>query len=137
MTSNEGLIDVLKELRSQQELCQILARRPTICSLSHISADWKEHLLVEYSKNTFACELMDGQVQDDRCKVVDDIIYYKDKIYLVPESKMKERILKEMHDSPLASHPRYLKIYRQIRDKFSWKGLKNDILQYMREFSTY
>lgn len=114
-----------------------LSRRPAICSLSQISADWKEYLLVEYSKNTFACELMDGQVQDDRYKVVDDIIYYKDIIYLVPESKMKEKVLKELHDSPLTGHPRYLKTYRQIRERFSWKGLKNDVLQYVRECSTY
>lgn len=71
---------------------------------------------------------MDGQLQDDWYKVVDNIIYYKDIIYLVPESKMKENILKEMHDSPLARHPRYLKTYRQIRERFSWKGLKNDVL---------
>jgi len=27
---------------------------------------------------------MDGHIQDDRYRVVDDIIYYKDNIYLVP-----------------------------------------------------
>lgn len=36
-----------------------LSRKLAICVLSQISADWKAHLLVEYSKNTFACKLMD------------------------------------------------------------------------------
>jgi len=63
-----------------------LSRRPKLCSLSEISADWKSELLVEYSKRKFACEVMDNSVQDDRYKVVDDIIYYKDRIYMVPES---------------------------------------------------
>ena len=49
-------------------------------------------------------------------------------IYLIPKSKMKEIILKEMHNSPLARHPGYLKTYKQIRECFSWKGLKNDVL---------
>jgi len=40
-----------------------LFRRPTTCSLMEISADWKSHLLVEYSKNKFACEILDGKVQ--------------------------------------------------------------------------
>jgi hypothetical protein len=62
--------------------------------MSEISVDWKSHLLVEYSKNKFACELMDGQVQDDRYRIVDDIIYYKGRIYLVPESKFKEKYCK-------------------------------------------
>jgi hypothetical protein len=45
-----------------------------------ILADWKYHLLVEYSKDHFACELMDGHIQDDRYIVVDDIIYYRGSI---------------------------------------------------------
>jgi hypothetical protein len=42
------------------------------------------HLLVEYSKNKFVCEVMDGQVVDDSYRVLDDAIFYKDQIYLVP-----------------------------------------------------
>jgi hypothetical protein len=68
-----------------------LSRRPSTYSMSEISVEWKSHLLVEYSKKKFACELMDGQVQDDRYKIVDDIIYYKGRIYLVSESKFKEK----------------------------------------------
>jgi hypothetical protein len=45
--------------------------------MSEIAADWKSLLLVEYSKNTFAGELIDGKIQDDRYTIVDDIIYYK------------------------------------------------------------
>jgi hypothetical protein len=39
-----------------------LSRKPEIFSLAEISVDWKSHLLVEYSKNQFACELMDHNV---------------------------------------------------------------------------
>ena len=39
-----------------------LSRRPVALSLLEISVDWKAHLLVEYSKNKFACEILDGQV---------------------------------------------------------------------------
>jgi hypothetical protein len=42
-----------------------------------ISTDWKSHLLVEYSKNKFACELLDRHVQDDRYRVIDEVIFYK------------------------------------------------------------
>jgi hypothetical protein len=77
-----------------------------------ISTDWKSILLVEHSKNTFSHELMEGIVQDDRYKVVDDIIYYEDKIYLVLESTLKDKILRELHDAPLVGHPRCLKTYR-------------------------
>jgi hypothetical protein len=88
-------------------------------------------LLVEYSKNRFACEVMDGQVVDDRYRVLDDVIFYKDWIYLVPESTLKGKVLKACHNSPTA-----FKTYRQIRERFSWKGLKDDVLRHIRECAT-
>ena len=42
-----------------------LLRRPMSCSLMEISIDWKSHLLVEYSKNKFPREVLDGQVHDN------------------------------------------------------------------------
>jgi hypothetical protein len=39
-----------------------LSRRPACYSLSKIYVEWKSHLLVEYSKNRFACELMEGKI---------------------------------------------------------------------------
>ena len=57
-----------------------LSRRPTSFSLSSISTDWRELLLVEYSKNKFSCELLDGKIQDDRYRIIDDIVYYKNRI---------------------------------------------------------
>ncbi|XP_059064715.1 uncharacterized mitochondrial protein AtMg00860-like [Cryptomeria japonica] len=44
-----------------------LSRRPSVaalCSISEISADWKSQLSVEYSKNQFACEIIDGRFED-------------------------------------------------------------------------
>jgi hypothetical protein len=43
-----------------------LSRKQTILSLMEISADWKSHVLVDYSKNKFACEILDGKVHDSR-----------------------------------------------------------------------
>jgi hypothetical protein len=81
-----------------------LSRRPTSCSLMDISTDWKAQLLVEYSKNKFACEVMDGQVVDERYRVLDDVIFYEDMLYLVPKSTLKEKIWKANHNSPSARH---------------------------------
>jgi hypothetical protein len=60
-----------------------LSRMPPMFSLMDVTTYWKSLLLVEYSKNKFSCEILDGKIQDQRYRVIDDIIYYKDKIYLV------------------------------------------------------
>jgi hypothetical protein len=100
-------------------LADTLSRRPMACSLMEILVHWKSHFLVEYSNNKFACEVMDGQIQDDRYRVIDDVIFYKDRFYLVLDSGLKKNILTALHDSPLAGHQGFFKTYTQIRERLS------------------
>ena len=51
-----------------------------------LDTDWRARLLVEYYKDRFACEVLDGQVTDDRYKMIDEVIYYKDRIFLTKGS---------------------------------------------------
>ena len=67
---------------------------------------------------------------------MDDIIFYKYMVYLVLESKIKEKIMRATHGTPLAGYPGYFKTYREIRERFSWKGLRDDVLQHVRECMT-
>jgi hypothetical protein len=39
-----------------------LSRRPITFSMTKISAYWKSILLVDYSKNTFTCETIEGSI---------------------------------------------------------------------------
>jgi hypothetical protein len=122
---------------NKNEVVDSLSRKPEICSLVEISANWKYHLLVEYSKKKIVGEMTDHNTHDDRYKVVDDIIYYKDHIYLFHESTMKKNIMRAMHKTPLIGHPGYIKTYRKVRERFSWKGLKDDLLRHVKECMTY
>jgi hypothetical protein len=40
-----------------------LSRRPSIYAMTDVSVDWKNHLVMEYSENQFACQVMDRQIQ--------------------------------------------------------------------------
>ena len=81
-----------------------LSRKPATLSLMSLDTDWRARLLVEYSKDRFSCEVLDDQVTDDRYRVIDEIIYYKYRIYLTEGSQLKKKILQASHDSPLAGH---------------------------------
>jgi hypothetical protein len=63
--------------------------------------------------------VIDHIAQDDRYKVVDDIIYYKDRIYLVSESTIKGKIMEATHNTPLAGHLGFFKTYRQVSERFT------------------
>ena len=85
----------------------------------------------------FACELMDNLIQDDKYKIVDGVIFYEGMLYLAHDSTLKEKILKTTHDTPLVGHQRFFKTCKQIRERFSWKGLKDNVLRHVREYMTF
>ena len=110
-----------------------LSRRLAALSLMSLDTDWRAQLLVEYSKDRFVYEVLDGQVTDDKYRVMDEVIYFRDRIFLIGSSQLKENILRTSHDSPLSGHQGFTKTYRAIRERFSWRGLKEDVLWHVRE----
>jgi hypothetical protein len=104
--------------------------------MTDILVDWKAHLLVEYSKNHPACQFMEGKIQDGNFRVIDDIIYYKGQIFLVHKSTFKAKILQACHDSPVVGHQGIGKTCRQVRERFSWKGFKEDVMNHIKECTT-
>ena len=70
---------------------------------------------------------------DNRYRVMDEVIYFRDRIFLTESSKLKEKILHASHDSLLLGHQGFTKTYRAIRERFLWKGLKEDVLRHVRE----
>jgi hypothetical protein len=110
-----------------------LSRRPSIYAMTNVFVDWKDHLVMEYAKDQFSCQLMDGQVQDDNFIIIDDLIYYKGQIFLIPGSAFKAKVLQACHDSPMARHQEIGKTYMQVRERFSWKGLKEDVMRHVKE----
>ena len=69
-----------------------LSRIPSF-SLMDIAKNWKDMLLVEYAKDKFACDVLDGLMGDDKYRILNGLIYYKGIIYLVWYSKLKYKVL--------------------------------------------
>jgi len=89
--------------------------------------------MVEYAKNAFTTNILGGKVDDDRYKVVDGLIHYKGIFFLVQNSKHKDDIITSLHDIPMVGHPGFFKTYKKVGEKFTWKGLKNDVLAHVME----
>ena len=62
--------------------------RKSVLSLMKFHDDWKAQLGVEYAKNQFGFDLFNGLIPDDSFKILKDIIYHKDRIFLVPKSSL-------------------------------------------------
>lgn len=49
---------------------------------------------------------------------------------------MKEKLLHALHDVSLAGHLGFYKSYKMVKERFSWKALKEYVLRHVRECPT-
>jgi hypothetical protein len=62
-----------------------------------------------------------------------DSLWYKDRLYLCKNSQLKQKVLLELHTSPVGGHSGFLKTYDRVKKDFFWDGLKNDVQRFVAE----
>lgn len=80
-----------------------------------ISTDWRELIGVEYAKDSWATRVMEGIILDGRYTVVNELIMYKSRIYLVPSSQLKVNILRTFHGALMVAHLDFFKYTDKFR----------------------
>lgn len=58
-------------------------------------------------------------------------MWYKDCLYLYKNSQLKQKVLLELHTSPLGGHSRFLKNDQRVKKDFFGDGLKYDIQKFV------
>lgn len=65
--------------------------------------------------------------------VKDILILKRNRIFLTPKFEIKEKVLHALHNPALASHPGITKTYQSMRERFIWKGFKQDVSRHVQE----
>jgi hypothetical protein len=65
------------------------------------------------------------------------LVWYKQNQLYVPEGKMKDIILKECHDGPLAGHGGAKCTTTILKKSYYWPNLKNNVEEYVKTCLTY
>ena len=102
-----------------------------ICAISIIQPDWINKARDEWKNDEEVWELIQKLQQDpsksDTFSWKNDSLRYKDRLYLCKNSQLKQKILMELHTSPLGGHSRFLKTYHRVKKEFFLDGLKSEI----------
>lgn len=61
----------------------------------------------------------------------DGTLYFRDRIVVPQFELMTEKVMKEAHDTPLSIHPGSTKMYRDLRQRYWWSEMKQDIARYV------
>ena len=64
------------------------------------------------------------------------LLYYNNKLFLVPQSALIPILLKEYHVSPSDGHFGFLKTYKRISSEFFWKGIRKQVEDFVRNCIT-
>ena len=62
----------------------------------------------------------------------DNLIYWKTLLYIPPNPTLRERVIKENHDHPLAGHPGVRRTLDLVKTRYYWPTIKRDIHRYVK-----
>lgn len=76
----------------------------------------------------------DASASSPRLLVRRGLVYLgeSDRLYVPADSALRTRLLHECHDVPTAGHLGKDKTLEQVKRRFYWPGMDNDVLQYVR-----
>jgi hypothetical protein len=92
-------------------------------------------------------EIWRGQLEDEKVQEIkrnikeekspgfskDDegVLWYKGRICVPNVKELKDKILREAHESAYSIHPGGNKMYRDLKATYWWYGMKRDIAEYV------
>jgi hypothetical protein len=102
-----------------------------LCAISIIQPDWIVEARDEWKNDEKVWSLIQRLQQDssasDRFTWKNDSLWYKDRLYLCKDSQLKQKVLLELHTSPVGGHSGFLKTYHRVKKDFFWEGLKTNV----------
>ena len=113
-----------------------------LCAISIIRLDWITKARDEWKKDEVVWKLIKRLQQDpstfDTFSWKNDSLWHKHRLYICNNSQLKQKILLELHSSPLGGDLGIFKNLPHSEDFFFfWDGLKYDIQNFVAEFLVF
>jgi hypothetical protein len=108
-----------------------------LCAILVFQPDWIIEARDEWKNDEKVWTLIQRLQQDssasDTFTWKNDSLWYKDHLYLCKNSQLKQKVLLELHTSPVEGHSGFLKTYHRVKKDFFWDGLKTDVQRFVAE----
>jgi hypothetical protein len=108
-----------------------------LCVISIIQPDWIIEIRDEWNNDEKVWTLIQRLQQDSNASGTftwkNDSLWYKDQLYLCKNSQIKQKVLLELHTSPVGGHSGFLKTYHRVKKEFFGDGLKTNVQRFVAE----
>jgi hypothetical protein len=81
---------------------------------------------VQEIKRNIKWEKSPGFIEDDEA-----VLWYKGRICVPNVKELKDKILREAHESAYSIHPGGNKMYHDLKATYWWYGMKRDVAEYV------
>jgi hypothetical protein len=86
---------------------------------------------IQEIKRNIKEEKSPGFLEDD-----EGVLWYKWRICLPNAKELKDKILREAHESAYSIHPGGNKMYHDLKVTYWWYGMKRDVAEYVALYDT-
>jgi hypothetical protein len=115
---------------------------PEIASLGVLSVpqflfldELKQELVVDPTFQSLLQRYTDDPVHMPDYKVVDGLPLYKGRIWVSPQSRFKQLLLKEFHDSLVGGHVGVVRTLKRLCANFYWDNMRQEVQTYVCQCS--
>jgi hypothetical protein len=120
------------------ELCDEFAKLKIVANMEVMEMEVGSSLLQEICRG----QLEDEKIQEIKHNIKkeklssfmeDDqgVLWYKEKIWVHNVKELKDKILREAHESAYSIHPGGNKMYHDLKTTYWWYGMKRDVGEYV------
>jgi hypothetical protein len=130
---------------SDNRVADALSRRPhtseeSCLALSAVVPQWCDDVIAGYSSDPQAQSYIEQLVLSPdsvpHFSYHNGLLRYKNRLWLGNNKPLQLRVIQAMHTSALGGHSGTPMTYRRVRHLFAWKGLKQDIHQFVTSCPT-
>jgi hypothetical protein len=110
----------------------------TSSTIGPIEMEVGSNLLQEIQKG----QVEDEKIQEIKCNIKEEkspgfledeegVLWYKGRICVPSIKELKDKILREAHESTYSIHPGGNKMYHNLKVTYWWYGMKRDVAEYV------
>lgn len=108
-----------------------------VLDVSSCTPVWLQEVVEGYVQDAYSTQLISELLIDPAAKphfsLKNGLLRYKGRIWLGTNTKLQQKIIQELHNSPLGGHSRFPVTYRRIKQLFAWFGMKKQVQSQLKQ----
>lgn len=127
---------------SENGAADALSRLPSVSELTAISSvvpDWIQEIITGYANDADALSKLQtlcisaNAVPDFTLK--EGVLYFKGRMWIGTNSAVQQKILANLHSSPVGGHSGITVTYQRVKSLFAWPNLRTTVVQFVNACS--